>query len=204
MRFHWLSIIPVLLFAFPAAAKNHGFAPIPADQTGGKPTGLELRIVRYDGSVNGVLTVEVKNPGAEPVEFSAKGLYFVPAGNADEAPQRLGAVGPINVQTDQGWQRRKQTTIEPGAVVRMNLDVYCIDSHRGSPSSSTAFHLAKERVPNKVIEAIDRSAVRAAAGLGGVSSPRAKSAVQSEVWRNRDDKWIELEGEGKQEAAKKR
>jgi len=202
MRFHLLAVVGSVLFAFPALAKGP-FAPIPAEQTGGKATGLELRIVRYDGSTNGVLAVEVKNPGPQPVDFSAKGLYFVPQGNADQAPQRLGAVGPFSMETQQGWQRREATTIAPGAVVRMKLDVYCIDSHRGSPSSSTAFRLGKDRVPKKIVEAIDRDAHKAAGALGGVSAPRAKSAVQSEVWKNRDAKWIELDGEGKQEASKK-
>jgi hypothetical protein len=204
MRFHFFAAVSSLLFAFPVIAKGPVFTPIPADQTGGKSSGLELRIVRYDGAVNGVLMVEVKNPRPEPVEFSAKGLYFVPDGNANEAPQRVGAVGPFSLQTEQGWQRRDNVTLLPGTVVRLKLDVYCIDSHRGSPSSSTAFRLAKDRVPRKVIEAIDHDAAQAAAGLGGVSSPRAKSAVQSQVWKNRDDKWIELDGEGKQEAGKKR
>jgi len=38
----------------------------------------------------------------------------------------------------------------------------------------------------------------------GVSAaaPAAKGAVQSEVWKNRDKKWIKLDGEGEQEAAK--
>jgi hypothetical protein len=203
MRLHFLAVIGSVLFTLPVLAKPPAFAPIPADQTGGKPTGLQLRIVRYDGGTNGVIMVEVKNPGQEPVEFSAKGLYFVPQGDADQAPQRLGAVGPFSLQTEQGWQHRDTTTIAPGAVARMKLDVYCIDSHRGSPSSSTSFRLAKDRVPKKVVEAIDNDAVQATKGMGGLSSPRAKSAVQSEVWKNRDKKWIELDGEGKQEAAKK-
>jgi len=203
MRIHLLTTVSSLLFAFPFIAKP-AFTPIPADQTGGKPTGLELRIVRYDGAVNGVLEVEVKNPRQEPIEFSAKGLYFVPQGNADEAPQRVGAVGPVNVKTQQGWQRRDNVTIQPGEILQARLDVYCIDSHRGSPSSSTNFRLAKDRVPKRVYDAIDRDATKAASGLGGVSSPKAKSAVQSQVWKNRDEKWIELDGEGKQEAGKKR
>jgi hypothetical protein len=201
MRIHLLTTITSLLFAFPVIAKP-AFTPIPADQTGGKTTGLEMRIVRYDGAVNGVLEVEVKNPRQEPVEFSAKGLYFVPQGNPDEAPQRVGAVGPFNLQTEQGWQRRDNVTLAPGSVVRVKLDVYCIDSHRGSPSSSTSFRLAKDRVPKRVYDAIDHDAQGAAAGLGGVSSPKAKSAVQSQVWKNRDKKWVELDGEGKQEATK--
>src|SRR5205814_2096062 len=114
MRVQFLAVVGSLLFAFPVLAKDPKFTPIPAEQTGGKSSGLELRIVRYDGSVNGVLEVEVKNPRPEPVEFSAKGLYFVPAGNADQAPQRLGAVGPFNLQTEQGWQHRETTTVAPG------------------------------------------------------------------------------------------
>jgi hypothetical protein len=204
MRLHLLTVATSLLFAFPVIAKGPAFAPIPADQTGGKPTGLELRIVRYDGAVNGVLMAEVKNPGARPVEFSAKGLYFVPQSNANEAPQRLGAVGPFSMQTDRGWQRRDVATIPPGEVITIKLDVYCIDSHRGSPSSSTPFRLAKDRVPKRMLDAISQDAEAAAAPMGGVSSPRAKSAVQSQVWKNRDAKWIELDGEGKQEAAKRR
>ncbi len=42
----------------------------------------------------------------------------------------------------------------------------------------------------------------AAAPYGGVSSPRAKGAVHQQVWKNRDDKWIKLGGEGAQEAGK--
>src|SRR5688572_18151281 len=103
MRFQLLAFLGTVLFSLPALARSPAFAPIPADQTGGKATGLQLRIVRYDGSTNGVLMVEVKNPGAEPVQFSAKGLYFVPQGDADQAPQRLGAVGPFTMQTQQGW-----------------------------------------------------------------------------------------------------
>jgi hypothetical protein len=35
-----------------------------------------------------------------------------------------------------------------------------------------------------------------------VSAPSAKGAVQQQVWKNRDGKWIRLEGEGSQEAHK--
>ena len=40
------------------------------------------------------------------------------------------------------------------------------------------------------------------APTGSAIASLAKSAVQSEVWRARDKKWIRLEGEGKQEATK--
>jgi hypothetical protein len=86
----------------------------------------------------------------------------------------------------------------------MKIDVYCIDSHRGSPSPSTAFHVAHDRVPSAVSTQIDRDARAASVELGGVAAPAAKSAVQSEVWKNRDKKWIKLDGEGRQEAGKAR
>src|SRR5204863_6265391 len=116
----------------PAAAAP-AFHKLPGAQ--GKTSPLLMRIVQYEGSTNGAITVEVKNPTGEPQEFSAKGIYFVPTGNANEAPQRLGAVGPFQLQSSQGGQARNvsqrldRTTIAPGATARMSLDVYCIDSH---------------------------------------------------------------------------
>jgi len=57
MRIHLLTTVTSLLFAFPVIAKP-AFTPIPADQTGGKVSGLELRIVRYDGATNVVIAVD--------------------------------------------------------------------------------------------------------------------------------------------------
>src|SRR5262245_34761965 len=111
-----LALLPRLVHA------ENSFVPIPADQTGGQSTGLEIKIVQYHGGTNGELTVEVRNPTDKEVEFVAKGLYFVPNGSANNAPQRLGAVGPFQEKTGQGWQRREKMTIEKGATVRMKLD----------------------------------------------------------------------------------
>ena len=186
-----------------SASAAAGFDKLPGEQ--GKTSPLVMRIIQYEGSTNGAITVEVKNPTSQPQAFSAKGIYFVPTGSANEAPQRLGAVGPFQLQGANGTsQRMDHTTIAPGATARMTLDVYCIDSHRASPSSSTSFRIAKDRVPAPLIHAIDADAEKSTAGLGGVSAPAAKSAVQSEVWKNRDKKWIKLDGEGAQEAAKSR
>jgi hypothetical protein len=191
-----------LVILRPASAAT-SFDKLPGDQ--GKTSPLLMRIVQYEGSTNGAITVEVKNPTSKPQEFSAKGIYFVPTGNANEAPQRLGAVGPFQLQSSNGSsQRLDHTTIAAGAIERISLDVYCIDSHRASPSSSTSFRVAKDRVPAPLMKAIDADAAKSAEGYGGVSSSSAKGAVQSEVWKNRDKKWIELDGEGKQEAGKKR
>jgi hypothetical protein len=192
-----------LVILRPAVAATGGFDKLPGEQ--GKTSPLLMRIVQYAGSTNGAITVEVKNPTSQPQEFSAKGVYFVPTGSANEAPQRLGAVGPFQLQSANGAsQRMDHTTIAAGATARMTLDVYCIDSHRASPSSSTSFRVAKDRVPAALVREIDEDANKSAAGYGGVSAPAAKGAVQSEVWKNRDKKWIKLDGEGKQEAAKSR
>jgi len=189
----------VILRSAPAPAATE-FDKLPGEQ--GKTSPLMLRIVKYDGSTNGAITVDVKNPTDKPQEFSAKGIYFVPTGNPNEAPQRLGAVGPFQLQSTNGPQRLDHTSIAQGATARMTLDVYCIDSHRGSPSSSTSFKVAKDRVPAPLMRAIDDDAAKAAAPVVGVSAPAAKGSVQSEVWKNRNKKWIKLEGEGAQEMNK--
>ena len=77
----------------------------------------------------------MQNPTATEQEFSAAGLFFVPAMNPDEAPQRLGAVGPYEV----GTARLEKMKIAAGASVKANLDVYCIDSHRRSPNWTLRF-----------------------------------------------------------------
>ena len=74
-----------------------------------------MRIVQYEGSTNGAITVEVKNPTGQPQEFSAKGIYFVPTGNPNEAPQRLGAVGPFQLQTANGPSQRMDHRRSPPA-----------------------------------------------------------------------------------------
>jgi len=192
----------VLVSSFSSAVAADRFDKLPAVK-GQKASGLVIRIVQYAGNTNGAITVDVKNPSAEPQEFTAKGLYFVPQGNANEAPQRLGAVGPFQVVSGAG-QRADHVTIAPGATERLALDVYCIDSHRASPGPTTPFRVAKDRVPPALTRAIDKDATNAAQGFGGVSAPAAKATVQSEVWKNRDARWIELDGEGKQELGKKR
>jgi hypothetical protein len=191
-----------LVTSQPARGADH-FDRLPADNLG-KPSELLIRIVEYAGSSNGAITVDVKNPTDRPQEFRARGLYFVPLTNANEAPQRLGAVGPFQIQRAGGSERREQITIEPGKTERLVLDVYCIDSHRSSPGSSTGFRVARDRVPAKLTREIYEDAAASAAPLGGLAAPAAKGAVQSQVWKNRDKSWIPLDGEGKQEAAKKR
>lgn len=182
-----------LLTALAVVTAASSFDPVP----GGN--GLQLRIVKYEGSTNGGMTIEVTNPTANEQTLSAQGLYFVPQGDPETAPQRLGAVGPMRLH--QGDERRETMKLAPGAAMTMTLDVYCIDSHRSSPTSQTPFRVAKDRLPQPLAKAIDTNAREKAGRFGGVYAPAAKSAVQSEVWRTRNEKWIQLDGEGKQEAA---
>jgi len=186
--------------SLPAAAAER-FHSLPADKPG-QSSELLIRVVDYAGTSNGAITVDVKNPTDKPQEFTAKGLYFVPQGNADEAPQRVGAVGPFQQRGNGGFTRHDRITVAPGATERLVLDVYCIDSHRSSPGSGTAFRVARDRVPEKLTRAIDADAAKSAAPLGGMSSPEAKGAIQSQVWKHRDASWIKLDGEGRQEAVK--
>jgi hypothetical protein len=202
MRPIHLTLLGLAIMLPAATAAAAPFDSVPADKAGGSGE-LLISIVEYQGNTNGAITVDVKNPTARPQRFSAKGLYFVPQTNANQAPQRLGAVGPFRARGAGEDKRLEQMTIAPGATERLTLDVYCIDSHRASPNPKTPFRVAKDRVPPALTRAIDADAAKAAAPHGGVSAPAAKSAVQSEVWKNRDAKWIKLEGEGAQEAAKR-
>jgi hypothetical protein len=184
-----------------AARADKNFAPVPALH-GEKEQPFDLRIVSYDGSTNGALTVEVRNKTKVARTFDAQGLYFVPQMSANEAPQRLGAVGALQTQKSGTWTYGENANVAAGETVRIKLDVFCIDSHRASPTSSTPFALAKDRLPKELSTNIRASAKKAADSVGGYAAPAAKSSMQGEVWKNRDADWIQLEGEGNQEAGK--
>jgi hypothetical protein len=161
---------------------------------------LEIRATTYDGSTNGTLTVEVRNPSKTAQKFIATGLYFVPEGNPDQAPQRLGAVGPMQI-TQGDAKEKTELVIAAGATVEVKLDVFCIDSHRASPSTANVFNVGVSRLPKELAATIEG---RADAAVRAKRAPRpaAKSEIQSEVWKSRDAKWIQLDGEGQQEATK--
>ncbi len=78
--------------ARPALADK--FVPLP--DVGDKAE-LQIRVVRYDGSTNGKMVVDVRNNGKTRTRFVAEGIYFIPAGDPEKAPQRLGAAGPFTV-----------------------------------------------------------------------------------------------------------
>ncbi len=187
-----------LLVSLPALAATT-LDKVPPEE-GGESSGLLMRVVQYEGSINGAITIEVQNPSGAPQTFSARGLYFVPQLNPNQAPQRLGVVGPFRVKGLIEWV--EQLDIAPGGSERLTLDVYCIDSHRHSPSQKTPFRVAKDRLPVTLTKAIDIAATQSAQPYGGVSAPAARAAVQGEVWKSRDAKWIKLDGESKQEAGK--
>ncbi len=204
------------LFGASTAFADKGYRSVPAEQAshGGDAaakaaadkvaaSGLDLRVVSYDGSVNGELTVEVKNTSKKPQTFSATGLYFVPQGDADKAPQRLGAVGPMQIAGDDSSKPRvEKLVIQPNESVKLKLDVFCIDSHRPSPTSENKFTLGSKRLPAKLRSTIETRSKVAADEEGGYAAPAAKSRVQSEVWSARDAEWVKIDGEGKQEVDK--
>jgi hypothetical protein len=171
-------------------------------------TKLQIRAVQYDGSTNGSLVVQVKNPGKITQKFSATGLYFVPEGDPNTAPQRLGAVGPMQLASAAQGKEIGELEIAAGATVEVVLDVFCIDSHRSSPSPQNRFSIGASRLPKQLAATIERQAESAVdeERAEGAPAPRpaAKGKIQSEVWKSRDAKWVELDGEGKQEATKKK
>jgi hypothetical protein len=181
-----------------AIRHNTKFATVP-----GAP--LQIRATTYNGSTNGALTVEIKNPSKSAQKFQAAGLYFVPEGNPDSAPQRLGAVGPMQIVAEND-KEVTELVVAPGATVEVTLDVFCIDSHRSSPSPQNVFHVGSNRMPKELVQTIEKSADKAvhAKRSMGAPAPRkaAKGDIQSEVWKSRDSKWVPLAGEGKQEAIK--
>ena len=167
---------------------------------------LQIRAVEYDGSTNGTLKVQLKNTEKSAQKFSATGLYFVPEGDPDKAPQRLGAVGPMQLASGSSSKELQSIEVPAGQTIEVALDVFCIDSHRSSPSPRNVFNVGNKRMPKELAAKIESTADRAVSAerAKGTHAPRpaAKSAIQSEVWRSRDAKWIELDGEGAQEAAK--
>ena len=83
-------------------------------------TQLEIRATTYDGSTNGTLTVEIKNRAKTAQKFSATGLYFVPEGDPDAAPQRLGAVGPMQITKAEA---KEQTELVIAAVASVTKKI---------------------------------------------------------------------------------
>lgn len=194
--------LAALFVAIVGARPAHADQYVALPELGGKNAKLKLRIVRYDGSTNGRMIVEVKNTSKKTETFVAERLYFVPGGDAEKAPQRLGATGPFIEVTESGGSNHvTQIAIAPGKTKQLALEVFCIDSHRASPSSATKFTLAKKPLPQKLGQEISGK-TKAIMEANDGDFAASKDSIQSETWKSRDKKWIKLEGESKQESNK--
>jgi hypothetical protein len=189
-----------LLTAIAGSALADGYGPLPT--LDGSRSPLQMQIVGYRGGTNGEMVVKVRNPTAQPEIFTAHGLYFVPEGDPERAPQRLGAAGPFVVLSGGEWKPAKELPIPPLGEAELRLQVFCIDSHRASPSPANAFRLGSKRLPKTLRNEIEGKASGAIMRARG-DYKAAKSAIQSEVWGARDKKWIELDGERRNEKAGK-
>ncbi len=179
------------------------FVPVPAAK-GKSNKNLKMRFVKYDGGTNGQMVIEVKNTAATKRSFSADGIYFVPKGKPENAPQRLGASGPMLVMTGQKVSAKstKKLTLAPGETKKIRLEVFCIDSHRSSPNRSTKFAIAAKLLPKKLRRKLHTGNSRIYRRYKG-NLKKAKSAIQSNMWKTRDADWIKLEGERKNEKSQK-
>jgi hypothetical protein len=190
--------LAVLLAAPTLARATPPYQPLPA--LDGTPTRLQVRVLKYTGGTNGEMVVEVQNPGTRTEVFAAQGLYFVPDGDPEKAPQRLGAAGPFQID-EQGQQRRlERLELKPKAKAEVRLQVFCIDSHRGSPTAAHKFNLSKERLPRELRRQIDENTQTVLRQHKG-NVPAAKAEIQSGVWNARDSKWLKLDGERRHEKA---
>lgn len=188
-----------LLTGGPALAADPGFAPVPSPEAGAKNTAVKLKVVGYGGNTNGEMIVEVVNDTRKPSKFEPKGLYFVPQGDPETAPQRLGAAGPFEVAEGDGWKNSEALTLKPGERKKVKLQVFCIDSHRSSPNPSTPFALASDRMPKELAVEVYSGTDAILKANKVTNAKHAKSAVQSHMWQTRDKKWVKLQGERKNE-----
>jgi len=193
MRSLCLVVVSLALLGLSSlATAQQAFAPLPP--LDGKPNTLQIRQLDFTGGASGQVVVEVRNTGKTSQDFQARGLYFVPNGNAQSAPQREGAAGPFEVQQGQGWQRRDRLAIAPGQTVKLKLQTFCLDSHRGSPGKGQGFRVAKDRLPREMTSEIEGGAQRIIRAKAGKAA-EATGDIQSHVWSTRNKKWIKLEGE---------
>jgi hypothetical protein len=101
---------------------------------------VTLRVVERSGES---FTVDVTNPTADVATFNRVGLYFVPAGPPEDSPQRLGVVDGNDV-----------ARLAPHETIRVTLQGYCIDEHRGAPQPKTHYVLASRRMPTDLTNAL--------------------------------------------------
>ena len=189
----------LILGLAPSAQARGGYARLPKLNSQGGT--LRIKIVGYRG---GKMHVKVKNLGRSTGEFRADGLYFVPGGDPEKAPQRMGAAGPLEVAEGATWKRRRSAKVGAGKTVSIKIQVFCLDSHRASPSDGQSFSVARKRLPKRlrkqIVSGTDRL-YQSAKRRARRSSP--KSAVQSYIWKTRNQRWIKLQGERKVEKSRR-
>ena len=193
-----LSALLVMALCGPANAGS--FVPLP--KVDGKANSLKIRFVKYTGGSSGRMIVELRNGGKRAQKFDPRGLYFVPKGDPDKAPQRLGAAGSFEVRQGQQWQSKTSVTIAPGASTKLKLQVFCLDSHRSSPGAGQGFSVAVKRLPKALRAKISTGAAGLLRKHRGKQAA-ANSETQSHVWSTRNKKWIKLQGERANEQAGK-
>ena len=182
-----------------AQATGKGYARLPARK--GTRSTLLIKITGYR---NGKVEAVVRNTSARAQNFDPQGLYFVPDGNPDKAPQRMGAAGPFEVLDSGTWKPRRKMRVRPGARAKVRLRVFCLDSHRASPRNGQGFSVAVKRLPKHLQKRIVAGTRRIFSAKGAYRRSGAKSAAQSHIWRVRNSKWIRLQGERKNEKSAKR
>jgi hypothetical protein len=183
-------VLALTLAVAPSLAFAGDFIPLP--EVGGKNKQIEIRFIRYTGGSSGKMIVDIRNKSPKRATFKAKGLFFVPQGDAERAPQRLGAAGPFEAK----GQQLNSIKLKAGATKRLKLQVFCLDSHRSSPSSGQNFKVAQKRLPKQLQNTIESGAKGI---LRKAKGGAANSEIQSHVWKTRNKKWIKLEGERKSE-----
>ena len=144
------------------------------------------------------MVVEVQNNGTRSEVFNAQGLYFVPDGDPDKAPQRLGAAGPFQMEGQGSRARSTSSRWAPRPRPRCASRSSASTRTAPAPRRRTRSTWARSGSPSSSAHEIDSKA-KAALGRHGGRMPAAKSAIQSEVWQARDKNWIKLDGERKQE-----
>ena len=189
-------ILALCLALIPAVSSAGDFVDLPAEK-GGKSS-MKVKFVRYTGGTNGHIVVDIKNAGKAEARFQAQGLYFVPNGSPEQAPQRLGAAGPFQSQEQGKWKEQEKLSLKAGETRRLKLQVFCLDSHRSSPGSEQGFSVARDLLPKDLRKTISQGAQEIFV-KNGKKMPSAKGAIQSHIWSTRNKKWIKLQGERKQE-----
>ncbi len=190
--------ILAFLFSFLGAEQNvHAdkFVQLPA-ANGKQNKHLKIRFVKYDGGTNGQMVIEVKNLSRRNQKFSADGIYFVPQGDPEKAPQRLGASGPILevVKNKVAQKAKRNLNLKAGQTKRLRLEVFCIDSHRPSPNRKTKFAVAAKLLPAQLRRDL-KTSNEVIYKKHKQSVSRAKGEIQQNMWKTRDADWVELEGE---------